>query len=431
MLKRIRIIDSMRGIAIIVMLFFHSNYYWDSPYSKEEMNEQLQKPGPIIAMFFAKFAGFFAVISGMANAYSIQSRLDQGKSRIRDILIKSIVAGLWIILLGRLHTAFLNHTLIGNPLEPYPDGPPEYSLIVGSMITGKLQLPSAFLIIHKNTALFAIGMSVFATGTLLSLLNLKEGYKKPKRNSFIIFVIATIMIILTEPLKRTLRPVWIELLANNQHLKALPIGLLIGDSYPIFPYTAFALYGSIFGILLQNKANLKEVSIGGVLIGATFVAIGINFLVIYGPPDISETFETLPKQWTYLQAGIIIWLCTLMYVIEFLPKNNKFKQLMEAKVLRRFGVMTLTIFLFEPIVGTSIKILILDQLFPGWNTNVILVFIYGISLIVLWYLIIIAWEMKDFKYSVEWLSGQVIKCISRRDTAKTNIKDHLIENKYA
>jgi len=162
--QRIQELDFIRGIAILVMLVFHSSYYWDSTMSSAEMNIWLSIPLAIFALFIGKFAGIFAVISGAANAISISARVENKKNKIGGIIYSSFIAGLWIIFVGRMHTSMFNHTIKGDLVTPYPDGPEQYSLLVGSIQTGELQFPSEFILIFKNTALFVIGMSVMCSG---------------------------------------------------------------------------------------------------------------------------------------------------------------------------------------------------------------------------------------------------------------------------
>ncbi|MHA1304089.1 MAG: heparan-alpha-glucosaminide N-acetyltransferase domain-containing protein [Candidatus Heimdallarchaeaceae archaeon] len=423
--SRIPEIDFLRGLAILVMLFFHSSYYWNSNMSAEEMNQMLQNPAASFALFLGKFAGIFAIISGMANSISINSRLDKKKNKPIEIIYSSFISGLWIMVLGRIHTGLFNHSLNGDIQNPYPDGPTQYSLFVGSIETGTLQIPSTYVMLFKNTPLFVIGMSVMCSGLLLTLLSLNGNHKKVNRNIIVIGTIGTAIILLTQPMKAFLRPKWVEMVLTNSYIKGLLLGFLIGDTFPFFPYAGYAFYGVVFGIAFYHKIDRKKVATVGTIVGSIYMITGSIFLAILGHPDITETFQTLDIQWNLLQIGSMVLICTLTYYIHFSPTETKIQKIFRSRAVRRFGLMTLTIFVMEPLLGTSIKVLILDNLFPNWSTHVVLAFIYGISLIFLWLLILKGWEKGNFVGSCEWITAKVIGFLSFRVPSRLRIKENL------
>ncbi|MHA1866360.1 MAG: heparan-alpha-glucosaminide N-acetyltransferase domain-containing protein [Candidatus Heimdallarchaeaceae archaeon] len=423
--QRIQELDFIRGIAILVMLVFHSSYYWDSTMSSAEMNIWLRNPLAIFALFIGKFAGIFAVISGAANAISISARVENKKNKIGGIIYSSFIAGLWIIFVGRMHTSMFNHTIKGDLVTPYPDGPEQYSLLVGSIQTGELQFPSEFILIFKNTALFVIGMSVMCSGVFFSLLSRKNNHEKIKRNMLVIGTVATIVVLATEPLKIWLRPIWVNYALNHQYVKGLLLGFLIGDSYPFFPYAGFAFYGMIFGVAYYHQIDRKKVAKIGGAVGGVFLILGIILLIILGHPDITEVFQTLSIQWNLSQIGSMILVMTLLYWAHFDTKMSKIKRIFRSRFVRRFGLQTLTVFFLEPIVGTSIKAYILDKLFPGWSIHLALAFVYGLSLIFLWFLILRGWEEIGFIGSLEWITAKVLGWLTFREPTRLKIKENL------
>ncbi|MCE7741433.1 MAG: DUF1624 domain-containing protein, partial [Candidatus Heimdallarchaeota archaeon] len=175
-MKRIQVIDFLRGFSILAMLFFHSSYYWSSLPSKDQMTQMLGNPFAGLALLLGKAAGIFALISGMSNAVSMSSRLKSGKSKPKDIFLSGLITGLWVIIVGKIQVTLFNHTFIGNAEFPYPDGPPNYTLIVGSIQTGSLQYPSLYTSLYMNTALSVIGLSIICTGIILALLGLRGGH---------------------------------------------------------------------------------------------------------------------------------------------------------------------------------------------------------------------------------------------------------------
>ncbi|MHA2357853.1 MAG: heparan-alpha-glucosaminide N-acetyltransferase domain-containing protein, partial [Candidatus Heimdallarchaeaceae archaeon] len=364
-MKRIKVIDFLRGFAILAMLFFHSSYYWDSLPSREQMNQMLSNPIAGLAILLGKAAGIFALISGMSYGVSTYNRISSGKSKPRDIFFSGLVTGLWVITLGKAHVSLFNHTQIGVPEFPYPEGPPDYSLIIGSIQSGTLQLPTTFTVLYKNSALFVIGLSIIITSSAIALLTLNDGYKKVKRNLIIIGIAATMIILITQPMKNILYPLWFDAYIDGRRGKAILLSVLIGDTYPFFPYSAYALYGSIFGIAFSQNLDRKKVVIGGSVGGAVYLIIGSILLGIYGHPDVGVIFQTLPIQWNFIMIGGMILIATFAYFIHYRNEESKVRKFFTNTFVRRYGLMTLSIFLFEPIIGITLKVYVLDKVAPG------------------------------------------------------------------
>jgi len=424
-MKRIQVIDFLRGFSILVMLFFHSSYYWSSLPSKDQMTQMLSNPFAGLALLLGKAAGIFALISGMSNAVSMSSRLKSGKSKPKDIFLSGLITGFWVIIVSKLQVSFFNHTLIGNAQYPYPDGPPNYSLIIGSIETGSLQLPSIFTMLYKNTALTVIGLSIICTGVILALLGLRGGHKKVKRNLAIIASLATSIVLITDLMKKMLRPIWLESYLNGEHFKGSLLGVLIGDTYPFFPFAGYALYGVMFGIAYAENLNKKRVIISGTVGGGAYLIAGSILLAILGHPPVEEIFQTLPMQWSYLQIGFLILISTFLFYVHHLKDESKLKKIFQNRTIRRFGLLSLTIFMFEPLAGTLIKSLLLDPLFPNWSQYPALAFTYGTLLIIFWHGILKLSERVRFKGTIEWLNGKITSVLTRRDASRLNIYNNL------
>lgn len=424
-MKRIQEIDFLRGFSILAMLFFHGSYYWASLPNKEQMTQMLSNPFAGLALLLGKAAGIFALISGMSNAISMHHRLKSGKSKPKQIFLSGLIIGLWVIIIGKIQVSVFNHTLIGNAANPYPNGPPNYSLIVGSIETGTLQLPSIYTLLYKNTALTAIGLSIIVTGIILALLGLKEGYKKVKRNLIIIGITATCIILLTDIMIKYLRPIWLDAYLNNKHLLGTFLGIFIGDSYPFFPFAGYALYGAMFGIAFAENLNKKKVITTGMTAGGIYVISGSILLAILGNPPVETIFQTLPMQWNYLQIGVLIFISTLIFYVHYLKKESRLKRVFQSRTIRRFGLLTLTIFVFEPLVGATIKKLVLDPLFPNWSQYAYLAFGYGVALIFFWQGLLKMLERVQFKGTIEWLNGKITSVLTKRDASRLNIYKNL------
>jgi hypothetical protein len=231
-------------------------------------------------------------------------------------------------------------------------------------------------------------------------------------------------------MKNLLRPIWYDAYINGQHLKGGLFSILIGDTYPFFPFIGYALYGAMFGIAFSQEFDRKKVVIAGGTAGTIYLTIGAVLLAIYGHPDASEIFQTLPTQWSFIQIGFFIWLSTFCYYFHYSAKKSKVRKVLHSKFIRRFGLITLTIFVFEPLIGTTIKVLILDNIAPGWSSNPIFAFLYGFALIMFWFGFLKLWERAEFKGTLEWVNGKITSFLTRRDASRLNILRNLYGEDY-
>ena len=76
-----------------------------------------------------------------------------------------------------------------------------------------------------------------------------------------------------------------------------------------------------------------------------------------------------------------------------------------------FGRASLTIFVLEAFLATIFNV-ILNLIIPGWNTEAYVVLIFGIFNLAVWWIILHFWQKKDFKGSVEWMGGYVVRKLS-------------------
>ena len=335
-----------------------------------------------------------------------------------------------MIIVGKAQVSLFNHTLIGNAEFPYPDGPPNYSLIVGSIQTWSLQLPSVYTVLYKNTALTVIGLSIICTGTILALLGMRGGYKKVKRNLAILGAVATTIVLVTDVMKKILRPIWLEAYLNGEHLKGTLLGVVIGDTYPFFPFAGYALYGAMFGLAFTENLNKKRVIISGAVGGGAYLVAGSILLAILGHPPVDTIFQTLPMQWSFLQIGFLLLLSTFLFYVHYLRDDTRLKKIFQIRSVRRFGLLSLTIFMFEPLAGTLIKSLLLDPLFPTWSQYPVLALSYGTLLIFFWVGILKIFERVRFKGTIEWLNGKITSVLTRRDASRLDIYSNLYPEKH-
>jgi len=108
----------------------------------------------------------------------------------------------------------------------------------------------------------------------------------------------------------------------------------------------------------------------------------------------------------------------LLNLIDFKPKEKQEKIVKNFTPVMRFGRTSLTIFVLEAFVA-AIFHFIYDLIVPGWNGELIMVLLFGVFNLALWWVILLFWEKKEFKGSIEWLGGQIIRKLSGTTSKKT------------
>ncbi|MHA1447518.1 MAG: hypothetical protein ACTSSN_12555, partial [Candidatus Heimdallarchaeaceae archaeon] len=85
-------------------------------------------------------------------------------------------------------------------------------------------------------------------------------------------------------------------------------------------------------------------------------------------------------------------------------------------IFLRFSRNSLTFFLLERPISELVA-LILNLLIPGWNNYVWTSILFGLFMLLFWFLIAFLWNMVDFKGSFEWLLSKMFK-ITKYQTDK-------------
>ena len=102
--------------------------------------------------------------------------------------------------------------------------------------------------------------------------------------------------------------------------------------------------------------------------------------------------------------------------------NNEDKKVINKKksipFLQLFGKFSLTMYLLESFVGSVIKLLILDKLFPGWAQNLVLVVSYSFIIVILWIFLCRVWIKFGQIGSYDWMTGQIKKKVRMTLTKK-------------
>jgi len=441
--KRLKSLDSLRGFAIFCMVLFHGFQLLEIDLMGVA-SSLTDNPAAKVIEFMARMAGIFVVISGISNSMSIYSRYSKGITNGKKVIIESFIVGLWLIVLERVVYRLIDRPITGGGIYDFDKGPTYYSLILGYLETGEFHPIPLYPTFFSSGALSMMGFSLMFYSVLLVFLFRNDGYKKNHRNLLIVGILATSIIIISPMLIDILRPVWVQALIDEKYGKAIVVGILVGDSDPMLPFLGFALYGVMIGIAIKSNVPKKNFLFFGILISAIYIILGVIGYKTLGEPPVEHILRTLPIQTTHLQIGIMILVITILVYSEISNKTEKIKETTkivndEGKKMKKkkksipflqlFGKFSLTMYLLESFVGSVIKLLIIDKIFPGWAQNLALVVCYSFIIVILWILIVNVWIKFGQIGSYDWMTGlikiKVRKTLTKKELNTTNIPKKL------
>ena len=163
----------------------------------------------------------------------------------------------------------------------------------------------------------------------------------------------------------------------------------------------------------------------GFVFGGIFVIIGALLWIPLGVPVLNEP-KYSPNLYI-LDIGLLFFLITLFTMLFYYRDQKTRINIAEKTVfVRRYSMVTMTIFVFESSISTGIAQifnLIFSPLVPsGIVTNEIFGFIVYLPLVFfLWHFILKAWEKVNFKGSIEWIANEIVGRLRGRKSDKLNV----------
>jgi hypothetical protein len=415
-MKRIRVkhLDTLRGIAILFMVFFHTFEFYEGDLTAVAASAA-SNPFAVVIKFLGRWAGLFVLISGFAHSMSLYYNVSSGRSSMKRIFQRTIIHGLWLICIESIFSIFAYRTLRGGGLYNFNEGPFHYSLLSGIIETGQIQLPSLYTVFYSMGPLRLLGVSLILYTIILALLFRNQGYKKWKRNCMILGILGTTVILLSDSVIEALRPQWISAIENDHYLKGFLLSNLIGDTHALFPVFGYALYGAMFGLAFVHDVNRVVVRIIAGTIGLCYATAAYILYRIRGEPPIEYILRPISLPTACLQIGLMIILTSRVYYHAKSPRSkdeqNASKSRSGTGWIGRFGRASLTVYLLEGLVGTLFKFLLLDLFFPDWATSMFWIVVYAFTMVVVWHFLLIQWEKHRMKYSVEWFTRKILKSL--------------------
>lgn len=361
-------------------------------------------------MLTASFRSFFLMISAVVNTVSMQYNLLSGQ-KPGIVWKKQLISGSITYVAGLLaegifsHNAFIPISIESQTLSP-------------EFLTRSL---------HCET-LMVIGLSMIIISTIHFFLSINKGYLRYKRN-FVVYVILGLMTLFLTPYIRQIYSLpyvgvdpgdgYYEVSNVGEFFKNLGLSPIFGIPQPLFPFFATACIGTSFAIYLTNTDKLlypiRIIQIGKI-VAAIMILTGTS-IVLTRLDEIYLMFEQqfdVHPLWFWLMTNgfqliIIVW---FLGMNEFNRKKTGKNYLKHTLLLRRWGILSMSIFLWQAYPELLLRYLgtwiTPYDFITRHSTPAIPMLILMLTTTAIWDGIIRLWEKIQFKGSLEWIM-QIIK----------------------
>ncbi|MHA1551817.1 MAG: acyltransferase family protein [Candidatus Heimdallarchaeaceae archaeon] len=418
--KRWLVFDYVRAIGIMLVIFIHATVYHYGLLATIDI-ENLN-PFFMVLYVILNWAGLFAIISAVVNTYSSFMRLEENfKNKVKNPAWKAF-GRRWVFL--GVFFLFLNflYTFLVSPLNMNFDTHEiSYSFLAGLIRTGQFYQVSAVKMLY-GSVFTMLGWNLIIMGLVFTLIFRNvENYKKKNRR--ILVLILGIVIILVSFLRIYFYDAFANSVQDGNYFVAYLIDMFAGNYFPILPYLGFGFIGAYFGMILADNPTKKK--IGRLIwIGVGwFIAAIIAFLI---PDSIYETLGLLDDIFfdyiiVMFEIGFFVVVGSILMILMFDKRVSKSDLLKKDKmkfstIFLRFSRNSLTFFFLERPISELIAWL-LNVLVPGWNNYVWTSILFGLFMVLFWFLIAFLWNIVDFKGSFEWILSKFFK-LARFQTDK-------------
>lgn len=414
--ERVVTLDILRGLAIIGMVFLHNGAFHFA-----KLEDALKSPPPWLVAFgfLLLWAGLFGLVSGAANATTAMRRLAREEARApvpwrypRSLVAGSLQTFVIVFVLHWIWTLVVANSAVTQDLD---DPTLRVTLVPGLMYYGFLPR------IHPENYVFASALWMIAANVLLVSLTLRWLYRRhpPRQGDGLarsLLGLAALVLAATPVLRALLFEPMMTLVHQGgaSILAAILPALLVNDPNPVFPFFAYGLLGAIVGASLARgeprRPLYRLMGLSGLVLliagGAGLYALG--GVVVAGREGIWGQSPVYFASLAYLLLGLFAWLL-IGLLAAFDPPLGSGRVAWRPGWLRpvlRFGRLSLTVFMLEGIVAMAVRIA-LDAARPGWNGVVWAVLVFALGNVLLWHVVLLAWERVDYRGSLEWWLARI------------------------
>ncbi|MCG3221648.1 MAG: hypothetical protein H7641_09745 [Candidatus Heimdallarchaeota archaeon] len=412
--------DYIRAIGIILIIFIHGIVYHYGLIQSLDL-ENLN-PFFMIIYVVLNWAGLFAFISAIVNTYSSFKRLENNfrnkvsKPSWKAFGMRWIFLGVFFLIMNIAY-----NYLVGPFQLDLATGDISHSLLPGLIRTGQFYSVAPAKIL-QGSVFSMLGWNLIIMGIFFTLLFKNEQKFREKRRRIILLILG-IVIILISFLRIYLYDDFSNAIDGGNYFVAFLIDIVAGNYFPILPYLGFGLIGAYFGLILTDNPSKKKIR-RLIWIGVGWIVAAIIAFII--PDSVYESLGLLDDIFfdyiiVMFEIGFFIVVGIPLLLLFFNkrgdktnPSNRNKKKI--STIFLRFSTNSLTFFLLERPISETFA-LILNLIIPGWNNYIWTCILYGLFLILFWFIIAFIWNLFDFKGSFEWLLLKFFK-ISKYQTDK-------------
>ncbi len=429
--KRILSLDFIRGLGLIGVVVNHAITYGIMLNEDNARNLLPKSPLVIFAplLIFGTWAGMFALITGLVNAYQIYLRMKK-KEDIGEALQGCFINSTLILIMHFIFLGFFtraSESLTGNGYD--------HSLITGSIELQQLSIPPIELFFRAD-ALAMISASGYLTCLVLWLIWRRGNFKNTKRSVKILLEFGGIILALSQPLWNQLYPVFISALNKGglYYIPALFLSFIAGTLHCLLPYGGYVAFGIILGIYIAEEKSIQEIKRFAKKVGFPLIILGIIFIIyhIFTVEDSLMSFffkyKMIPPDLYLLNLGImILWFSWFFEKLDYCSPEKHAKIARKTAVIRRFGIASLTLFVLESFWCTLWSFIFHSKLGSYSGEPDVVMTNFGLNLLFMlvvfgsWVVILKIWEKYNFKYSFEWFIVRISSKLRKQPSERSDL----------
>ncbi len=380
-MNRIYSIDTLKGGAIIGLIFLHCAVYHYGSIDSVDMDN----PPILIAIIgvMALWGGLFALISGLVNTFRYDQRCagmnataapstaEPHNPRRRMFLVGLALLGLHVV-----------YNIVDSPTSfDFTTGDHQYSLIAGLFRNGTIALSPRRMV--EGTALLMLGIN-------LMLLSLFLPFLAARRRPALACTILAAGFLVSGLLRFVFFPVYEGLVESERYFLAFLMSPFAPNPYPVFPYFAFASAGAAFGFTLSREQRVPRYS--GV-IAVALIVLGFAGALVF-PTDLHGVSAFWFAK-VFLELGMFVLLAWIVVRVAGFGTDRR-------HIIQRVARMSLTVYLLQIALAEALAAA-LTALFPGWNLTIGAAILFAVGKIGVWLGIVALWSGAGYRFTVEHL----------------------------
>lgn len=400
--ERIRSLDLVRGMAIMLIIFLHSSIY---NFARIHLLDFSNPPIIVVLMsFMALWGGVFIIYSMAVNTLMLGS-VTRDEMSFRPFAFL-IMAGLLYLVVHFILNFFLGRWNID-----FVNNQPMVTATAYLFRNGSLTAPDSIKL-FDGSSVGTIGMNLIILNLLLFLI-FRKGTLNKTGYFYLIAGSAGIAIMLFSFVRIHFFPFFDGLVESRSYFSGILLSFLLANPYPLMPYLAYGIFGSMIGLMIYQEKDR--------LLKRAMVPIGLFFL-IYGITGMMSFDKTISKPdfFWYFKTNFELGAFILMIVLcRFYPSPGS-PVLSKLVILQWFSRVSLTIYLLETTVSEVFRLAGL-RLFPGWNDTINGCLAFGAVNIIFWTVVLFFWRKVNFKYSLEYFWVALFERLGKKSTKLSSI----------